>query len=96
MTHWQASRGLGGETLPGARPEFFFAPAYAQERIADLGRSEFQKRLGAAWTDFIEAAQGWITVQEFHGPDAVLARYKASQRGEIAPEEGHILSLREG
>ena len=93
MTHWQASGGLGGDDLPGARPEFFFAPSYAQDRLAALGRDAFQARLDAAWTDFIAQADQWVTVTEFLGPDAVLARYAASQRGKIAPNEGHILSL---
>jgi hypothetical protein len=92
MTHWQASGGLGGD-LPGPRPEFFFAPAYAQERLAALGHKEFQARLGAAWADFIAQAEGWVEVSRFDGPEAVMARYLASQRGDIAPQQGHILSL---
>lgn len=95
MTHWQASGGLSGEDLPGARPAFFFAPSYAQERLAALGRAAFQARLDAAWSDFIGQAEQWITVTEFRGPSSVQARFKASQRGEISPREGHILSLRD-
>lgn len=93
MTHWQASGGLSGDDLPGARPEFFFAPSYAQERLAALGRAEFQVRLDAAWSDFIVQAERWITVTEFRGPSAVRARFDASLRGDISPREGHILSM---
>lgn len=93
MTHWQASGGLSGDDLPGARPEFFFAPSYAQERLAALGRAEFQARLDAAWSDFIDQAERWITVAEYRGPSAVQARYDASLRGDISPREGHILSM---
>lgn len=93
MTHWQASAGLAGAALPGVRPEFFFAPSYAQERIAVLGQAEFKARLDQAWFDFIEQAEAWITVIEFLGPESVLARYAASQRGDIAPDEGYILFL---
>ncbi len=93
MTHWQASGGLSGDDLPGARPEFFFAPSYAQERLAALGRAEFQARLDLAWSDFIDQAERWITVTEFRGSSAVQARYDASLRGDISPQEGHILAL---
>ena len=95
MTHWQASAGLEGAALPGVRPQFFFAPSYAQERMAALGQVEFRARLDKAWSDFIWQADVWITVIEFVGPKSVLARYGASQRGDIAPNEGHILSLSE-
>lgn len=92
MTHWQDSKGLGGD-LPGAKPEFFFAPAYAQERIRDLGLSEFQSRLGAAWSGFADKAQGWIRVTTGQGPEAVLACYRAMLAGKIDPAQGHYLSL---
>ncbi len=92
MTHWQDSGGLGGD-LPGAQPEFFFAPAYAQQRLKELGPAEFQTRLGTAWSAFTEAAQGWITIRRASGPEEVLACYHAMLRGEIDPAEGHYLSL---
>ena len=94
ITHWQDSAGLSGD-LPGPRTEFFFAPSYAQERISALGQAEFQKRLAAAWAGFIDSAGDWIEVSHYDGKDAVLARYLASQRGDIAPKEGHILSLKD-
>lgn len=93
MTHWQAAAGLSNRALPGARPEFFFAPSYAQERIAALGQAEFKARQDSAWAAFIAQATDWITVKEFLGEEAALDRYRASQRGDIAPNEGHILSL---
>ncbi len=92
MTHWQDSTGLGGD-LPGARPEFFFAPAYAQERVEDLGRKKFQARLDAAWAAFADRARDWFTVVREQGEDAVLARYRAMLDGRIDPSQGHYLSL---
>lgn len=93
MTHWQDSKGLGGD-LPGAAPEFFFAPSYAQERIKALGLEEFQSRLGSSWRQFLTQAQGWITVRKGHGPEAVLDVYQAMLKGQIDPAQGHYLSMR--
>jgi hypothetical protein len=92
MTHWQDSRGLGGD-LPGAKPEFFFAPSYAQARLKDLGPAEFHARLGKAWTAFTDDAARWITISRESGPDAVLACYQAMLKGEIDPAQGHYLSM---
>lgn len=93
LTHWQATSGLEGANLPGVRPEFFFAPAYAQERIGALGQAEFMARLDKAWRGFLPRAQDWITVVSYKGAEPVLDRYHASQRGDISPGEGYILSL---
>ena len=95
MTHWQDSKGLGGD-LPGAKPEFFFAPAYAQDRLKALGRAEFQTRLGAAWVDFAAPAKGWIRINQAAGPEAVLARYHAMLKGEIDPADGHYMTMKTG
>ncbi len=92
LTHWQATA-LRMDNLPGPNPEFFFAPTYAQERIAALGQAEFQGRLGSAWAGFTKAAQPWITEVSASGPDAALATYRAMLSGKINPAEGHILSL---
>lgn len=92
MTHWQDSSGLGGD-LPGARPEFFFAPTYARDRIQALGRKQFQTRLNTAWTAFAERAQGWFTIVHDQGEEAVLARYHALLEGRIDPSQGYYLTL---
>jgi hypothetical protein len=92
MTHWQASGGLGGD-LPGPRPEFFFAPAYAQERLADWGAEGFQTRLGAAWQSFAAWAAGWLTVRQVHGVAPTLAVWRDMQAGRIDPSEGLMVSL---
>lgn len=92
MTHWQDSKGLGGD-LPGPAPEFFFAPSYAQERIRALGMEEFQSRLGAAWSGFVAEAQDWITVSEGQGAESVLTVYHSMLKGDIDPALGHYLTM---
>ncbi len=92
LTHWQALDGAG-EVLPGPKPEFFFAPAYAQQRIADWERDGFLQKAGAAWAGFAGTGAGWIRVVEDRGPEAVVARYRAMLAGDVDPVEGLFLSM---
>ena len=95
LTHWQSLKGeLKG--MPGPRPEFFFAPGYAQQRLTDWGRAAFLERTGAAWAQFVDTGVQWINVVEDTGPEAALARYTAMLGGEVDPAEGLILSLKPG
>lgn len=95
MTHWQASGGLSGD-LPGPKPTFFFAPAYAQERLQTWGREGFQQRLGTAWAGFVGAASDWFEVETAQGPEAAMAEYLKMLSGEIAPQKGLMLSMQSG
>jgi len=94
LTHWDKAsnwvEGLSG----GPKPYFFFAPTYAQERIAEWGRAGFQQRLAEAWGAFIGGATGWLRVVEGAGPEAVRAQYLEMLEGRIDPAAGHVLSMR--
>jgi hypothetical protein len=94
-THWQ-ERGEGDDTLPGPKPEFFFAPGQGQKRAADWGPEEMQRRLAAAWTGFREFSEGWLQVQRGVGRDAVERVYEDTLAGRTEPRHGHVLSLRDG
>jgi len=90
-THWEAERPRG--PLPGPKPQFFFAPAQIQKRLADWGGEGYQRRLASAWTAFREFVSGWLVVERGHGRDAVAAVYQATLDGQTRPEQGHVLSL---
>ena len=90
-THW-TGRNRDVKGLPGPQPEFFFAPSYAQQRIADWGGPGFQRRLGAAWFDFLSKAIDWIEVVETRGPEAVRSVYLQTQRGQVPPNIGNVVS----
>lgn len=92
LTHWQSADPRQGG-LPGPKPEFFFAPSYAQERLQVWGPDGFQDRLGAAWDGFTDKASGWITVVEDQGADAVLGHYRAMLAGRVDPAQGLFLSM---
>ncbi|QBF31015.1 DUF2855 family protein [Thalassococcus sp. S3] len=92
LTHWQ-ERELRVDGLPGPRPEFFFAPSYAQERLKEWGNAGFQSRLGKATADFLDWAAGWVNLREASGPDAVMAAYRDMLAGSIDPADGVLLQV---
>lgn len=93
-THWEASGGRAD--LPGPTPEFFFAPGQAEKRNAEWGPGELDRRIGSAFTAFVDDAPRWLSVQHGTGPGAIRAAYLELLNGDASPEVGHILSMRPG
>lgn len=81
------------DNLPGAVPEFFFAPAQAQKRTGDWGPGEIEKRMGASFVAFREFCDSWLTVQRYFGEDGATSTYQRVLQGQVAPSEGCIVSL---
>jgi len=79
--------------LPGAQPEFFFAPAQIQKRSAEWGADELNARIGGAWADFRDASRSWLEVVRGAGPEALERVYRDTLAGRTAPHQGHVLSL---
>lgn len=90
-THWD--RGGATTDLPGAPPAFFFAPTQLEKRTADWGADALQARLAESWRWFTAFTAGWLRVVRGHGPAAVEQVYRALLDGQIAPAEGHVLSM---
>lgn len=96
-THWDAAViGGGGQSLPGPKPEMFFAPAQIQKRLAEWGQDRYNTLMAAAWQSFLEASAGWITVEVRHGVDALAATYEAFLDGRADPARGYVQSLQPG
>lgn len=91
-THWEESGGSGA-ALPGAKPEFFFAPTQVQKRNADWGRGGLEARLAAAWSSFRPMAMSSLKVQHLEGPEAVGHVFAAMVSGKARPDEAFILKL---
>ena len=81
------------EGLPGAAPEFFFAPSQAQKRAGDWGASEMEKRIGSSFEEFREFCDSWLTVQRGCGSSAITSCFGDTLAGNVSPNEGHILSM---
>jgi len=92
-THWEARATGSEETLPGARPAFFFAPAQIQKRSQDWGPEGLQARLGGAWSAFCDASDAWLRVVRGYGREAVKQIYLDTLAGRTRPTQGHVISL---
>ncbi|MAT91165.1 MAG: hypothetical protein CME59_01040 [Halioglobus sp.] len=90
-THYEEMGSVEG--LPGATPEFFFAPGHIQTRGAELGAAELMRRLGADYVRFRADSDAWLKVVRAAGPEAVVQAYQAVLRGAASPDCGQIISL---
>jgi hypothetical protein len=81
------------DSLPGPRPTFFFAPDRVAKRTADWGREGFEQRIAEAWRPYLQWCDGWLTVIEGQGPEAVKDAYLDLLDGRIDPAKAHVLSL---
>jgi hypothetical protein len=90
-THWEQR--ATQHALPGAKPQFFFAPTQVQKRTKDWGYDGLVQRLGQGWLAFLPSVKGWLEIRAGRGPDAVAATYKEVLEGRQPPRLGHILSL---
>ncbi len=91
-THWDATGG-GGTDLPGAKPEFFFAPGQIAKRSKDWGPAGLQQRMGAAWTAFRDSTDAWLVVKRGYGRDAVERVFQQTLEAKTSPAEGQVISL---
>jgi len=92
-THWDAERTSG--ELPGARPQFFFAPARIQKRNTDWGAEGLAKRLGEGWQGFAASSDAWLEIVRSYGSAAVERVYRETLAGRTSPRQGQVLSLHE-
>jgi NADPH:quinone reductase-like Zn-dependent oxidoreductase len=90
-THWEAAGGDG--ELPGAKPEFFFAPGQIAKRTKDWGPAGLQERIGASWTAFRDSTDAWLSVKRGYGREAVETVYRETLDAKTSPAEGQVISL---
>ena len=90
-THWQATGGDG--ELPGAKPEFFFAPGQIAKRSKDWGPQGLQERMGESWVAFRDSTDAWLQVQRGYGRQAVERVFLDTLDAKTQPCDGHVISL---
>jgi len=79
--------------MPGATPEFFFAPGHLQSRSKELGATEFMMRLGGAYVGFRAFCDGWLKVERSQGVEGFTAVYQQVLAGKADPASGKIVAL---
>ncbi len=90
-THWD--QGRPDADLPGAKPEFFFAPGRMVKRSEDWGPDGLQQRIAGSWADFRDASDSWLKVVRSRGAEALERVYQQLLAGRAVPSEGHVVSL---
>jgi hypothetical protein len=93
LTHRKSSPDEPAQALPGAKPQFFFAPDQIRKRAKEWGPGGVDTRFGAAWASFAPKLDQWLTVTESRGAAAVQQVYLDTLNGRVPPDRGHILSL---
>ncbi|AKJ27338.1 DUF2855 family protein [Caldimonas brevitalea] len=88
---------LGETTLPGPKPQFYFAPVQIRKRNADWGPAVVNQRFNEAQLRFIERVghteQPWMQVVEHQGFEAASRLIEALHAGRVDPREGHVVVL---
>ncbi len=91
-THWQDGV-TAPEKLAGPEPQFFFAPAQIQKRIADWGGQGYAERVAAAWRGFLPIAARLTKVVEGQGLAAAETRFNSFVAGTAKADEGYVIRL---
>ena len=79
--------------LPGAKPQFFFAPTQMRTSSERMGAGEMRQHLAAAYAGFRANSKNWLRIQRGYGPEAVEAAYRAVLAGKTDPAIGNVLSM---
>lgn len=90
-THWEERSTQ--HDLPGAKPEFFFAPTQGAKRRREWGSDGVDQKVAEAWRAFLPSVDQWLEVR--HGArDDVERVYREVLEGRQPPHIGHALTLR--
>ena len=77
----------------GPRPQTFFAPTAAGDRVQEWGIDGYQRRIKDALSSFIDDSRRWLEIDERRGPEAARATWASLFAGTVAPSTGLIVSM---
>jgi len=89
VTDWASPR--GGAPLPGPKPEFFFVPTYAAERLK--AQPHLLSAMGRDLRAFYPASRAFVTAVRVQGADAIQAAWARLAAGDVPPRDGLVLSF---
>lgn len=90
-SHWDRFAPTGD--LPGAKPQFFFAPAQIVKRREEWGANALQQKIADAWQRVARDSTNWLTVKHSSGLDGALTTYRDLAAGRQTPDIGHVVVL---
>ena len=92
-SHHDAVPTAAGGALPGASPQFFFAPTELDRLIEGWGGAEYRRRTTEATPEFIDASRAWMTIDERRGPDGPASAWASIYAGDVPPNVGVVASF---
>ena len=92
-SHHDAVPTAAGGALPGASPQFFFAPTELDRLIEGWGGAEYRRRTTEAIHEFIDASRTWMTIDERRGPDGPASAWASIYAGDVPPNVGVVASF---
>ena len=97
MTHWDnetTAEDALGQAMLRDRTEFFFAPAHIQKRIGDWGHEGYAKKTNLFMNARGLQSKNWMQVKEISGLESFTSTYEDVVAGNINPNEGIIVNLK--
>ncbi len=91
ISHWDKFNPK--QSLPGAKPQFFFAPAQIAKRREDWGPGVIEKQINDAIKRIAQNANDWLEVKVHSGISEAPDVYAALIGGTANPRDGHIISV---
>ena len=79
--------------LPGATPQFFFAPTELDRLVQGWGAAEYRRRTTEATHEFIDASRAWMSIDERRGPDGPASAWASVHGGDVTPDVGVVASF---
>jgi hypothetical protein len=92
-SHHDAAPSAATGPLPGATPQFFFAPTELDRLVQGWGAAEYRRRTAEATHEFIDASRSWMTIDERRGPGGPASAWAAIHGGEVTPDVGVVASF---
>ncbi len=91
-SHWREET-VARDTIPGARPKMFWAPAHVAVRRKEWGEDVYIETLDKNWRDYAHYAGKHYKLTAYKGPDAIKQVYLNTLEGKVNPAEILLLSL---
>ena len=80
-------------SMPGAKPELFFAPTEVSRRRREWGRDSFDRRAADALERFVAGSRSWLKVEHRAGSAATGSAWLDVYNGAVAPDLGLVATL---
>jgi hypothetical protein len=90
-THWENM--AQAEALPGATPQFFFAPAQITKRDAEWGAGVVMGKAMMASAELAQAIKGDMSIHWTRGPEDLAVLWNKMLDNQVPPSEAQMVSL---